>query len=303
MPAKNQQYYIGRFAPSPTGPVHFGTLVAAVASYLQAKKNDGQWLMRIEDVDVTRKVEGADTDILHTLEQFGFEWDGKVSYQSERTNDYQQALESLISQSFIFPCVCTRKTLAASLALSTNSIYPGTCRYRQLPEANDHALRLLADDITINFTDAVMGRRSQNIKHHCGDFIIKRRDDLFAYQLAVVVDDALQNITEVVRGADLLDSTPRQIYLQQLLHFPTPEYCHLPLAVDTQGNKISKSEAGAKVNLQNKEKLLIKALCFLNQQPPNTLRQASINDIWTWAKTHWDNKKIAAIEKQYLSQN
>ena len=307
---KTQQSYTGRFAPSPTGPVHFGTLIAAVGSYLQAKKNRGRWLMRIEDIDITRKLDGADTDILNTLEKFGFEWDDEISYQSQRTNYYQQSLDVLISQDRVFPCVCTRKLLAPAPSRpespqpaspqSNHAIYPGNCRHRHLPEANKHSIRLIANDITINFVDAVMGSQSQNIKHHCGDFIIKRRDDLFAYQLAVVVDDALQNITEVVRGADLLDSTPRQIYLQQLLQLATPEYCHLPLAVDAQGNKISKSQGAAKIDLKNKENLLVNALCFLSQCPPHDLDQANINDIWSWAIAHWDNKKIAAIKKQYL---
>ncbi len=284
MPNDKPQIYKGRFAPSPTGPVHFGTLVAAVGSYLQAKKNKGEWLIRMEDVDITRKVDGADVDILKTLEAFGFEWHGEIIYQSEQTAHYEQALEQLISQSLIFPCLCSRKQLSKS----DNTIYPGTCRSRQLPEKNEHALRLLSKDITIEFNDVVMGRRSQNIKRQCGDFVIRRRDSLFAYQLAVVVDDDLQNITEVVRGADLLDSTPRQIYLQQLLNYPTPDYCHLPLAVDNSGNKISKSEGATKIDLQHKEQQLISVLGFLGQNPPEDLAQSSINDIWSWATEHWD---------------
>ena len=271
--------YTGRFAPSPTGPVHFGTLIAAVGSYLQAKKNNGKWLMRMEDVDITRKVDGADIDILNTLESFGFEWDGEVIYQSRQTDYYEEALETLISQSLVFPCQCTRRQLAGS----KDDIYPGTCRERRLPETEEHALRILAKDIDIEFNDVVMGRQSQNIKKHCGDFVIRRRDNLFAYQLAVVVDDALQNITEIVRGADLLDSTPRQIYL--------------PLAVDTSGNKISKSEGAAEVKLENKEKLLVKTLRFLGQRPPDDLDKLNISDIWSWATAHWKIEQVPHAKK------
>lgn len=296
-----EEKYIGRFAPSPTGPVHFGTLLAAAGSYLQAKKNNGDWLVRMEDVDITRKVDGSDLEILHTLEAFGFEWQGDVMYQSEQTEDYQQALEQLIEQSLVFPCVCSRKQLAAS----GSEIYPGTCRKHKLPETGEHALRLLATDITIEFDDLIMGQQSQNIARRCGDFVIKRRDGLFAYQLAVVVDDALQGITEVVRGADLLDSTPRQIYLQQLLGYATPTYCHLPLAIDEYGNKISKSAGATKIELKHKERHLVQALAFLGQQPPPELARTGISEIWSWAIRHW---QLAAVPSKthiqpVISQN
>ena len=290
MSANHSTIYRGRFAPSPTGAVHYGTLVAAVGSYLQAKNNNGEWLVRMEDVDVTRKVNGADVDILNTLEAFGFEWHGDIVYQSQQTQHYQDALDQLISQSLVFSCVCSRQALAEF----NSEIYPGTCRTRLLGKADKnitkepYALRIIADDVTIEFNDTVMGRQIQNLKRECGDFIIKRRDNLFAYQLAVVVDDALQNISEIVRGADLLTVTPRQIYLQQQLNYPTPNYCHLPLAVDAKGNKISKSEGTAKVNINDKEKLLVSVLQFLSQTPPNDLADSSLNDIWTWAIKHWD---------------
>ncbi len=288
MPNHKSTTYKGRFAPSPTGPVHYGTLIAAVGSYLQAKKNNGEWLIRMEDVDITRKVDGADVEILKTLESFGFEWDGEIIYQSKQTEHYEQALDQLISQSLVFPCLCSRKQLAES----NSDIYPGTCRFRHLPEKKEHALRIIATDTTIEFNDSVMGKQSQNIKQQCGDFVIKRRDGLFAYQLAVVVDDNLQNITEIVRGSDLLDSTARQIYLQRLLHYPTPGYCHLPLAVDDAGNKISKSEGATKIELQHKEKLLVSVLEFLGQNPPEDLVQSNIKDIWSWGIEHWDDTHI-----------
>ncbi len=290
MPDDKPQPYKGRFAPSPTGAVHFGTLLAAVSSYLQAKKNNGEWIIRMEDVDLTRKVEGADTNILHTLEAFSFEWQGEVLYQSAQNEYYEEALQQLIKQSLVFPCTCTRKQLAET----GSNIYSGNCRQRQLPEKNEHALRLIAQDIDISFNDAIMGKQSQNMALQCGDFIIKRRDGLFAYQLAVVVDDAMQGISEIVRGADLLDSTPRQIYLQQLLGYTTPTYCHLPLAVDNTGNKISKSEGAAKVDIKNKEKQLYEVLVFLGQQPPTDLADSNINDIWQWAINNWN---IHAVPK------
>ena len=284
MPNNKSQPYKGRFAPSPTGPVHFGTLTAAVGSYLQAKVNNGEWLIRMEDVDTTRKVEGSDKEILDTLEAFGFEWHGEIIYQSEQTGHYEKALEQLINQSLVFPCLCSRKQLTKI----DSDIYPGTCRDRKLPEKNEHALRLLARNITIEFSDIVMGKQSQNMAQQCGDFVIKRHDGLFAYQLVVVVDDALQNITEIVRGSDLLDSTPRQIYIQQLLGYATPAYCHLPLAVDSDGNKISKSEGATKVDIKNREKLICSVLTFLGQQPPADLPGCSIDDIWSWAIENWD---------------
>lgn len=286
------QNYIGRFAPSPTGPVHYGTLIAAVGSYLQAKKNNGEWIIRMEDVDITRKLKWADVDILRTLEAFGFEWDGEVIYQSKQTKYYEQAVEQLIEQSLVFPCLCSRKQLAES----RSNIYPGTCRHRHLPEKNEHALRVVGRNINVEFNDAVMGKQFQNIEQQCGDFVIKRRDGLFAYQLAVVVDDALQNINEIVRGADLLDSTARQIYLQQLLHYPTPVYCHLPLAVDAAGYKISKSEGAIKIEINHKEILLVSVLEFLGQQPPADLAESHINDIWDWAIQYWQINSVPPIK-------
>jgi glutamyl-Q tRNA(Asp) synthetase len=286
--------YKGRFAPSPTGAVHFGTLVAAVGSYLQAIKNNGEWIVRMEDVDITRKVKGSDAEILNTLESFGFEWHGEIIYQSKQTKYYEDALQQLISQLLVFPCLCTRRLLTKT----DSDIYPGTCRNRKLAEKNEHALRLFAKNIRTDFTDTVMGKQSQNMAQQCGDFIIKRRDGLFAYQLAVVVDDARQGITEIVRGADLLDSTSRQIYLQQLLGYATPAYCHLPLAIDAAGNKISKSEGAAKVDIKNREKLLCSVLAFLGQEPPADLSDCDINDIWKWAIDSWNINTVSLNKRR-----
>ncbi len=283
--------YRGRFAPSPTGNPHLGTLIAAVASYLQARSNDGEWLLRIEDVDTQRRVPGADDTLLKTLDAFGFEWDQAVVWQSRRTALYQQALEQLIDCERVFPCTCSRKLLAQTAA-ELSGVYPGTCRTRKLPLPHAHAIRLRVADITIRFDDAVAGEFSQSLSHDCGDFVIKRRDGLFAYQLAVVVDDAQQGVTEVVRGADLLDSTPRQIYLQRCLDYAEPAYLHLPLILDHHGRKLSKSEGAAELDPAKPGLSLCIALRHLGQQPPAELAQARPADIWQWALENWDRSRI-----------
>ena len=283
--------YRGRFAPSPTGNPHLGTLVAAVASYLQARVNNGEWLLRIEDVDTTRRVAGADDAILRTLDKFGFEWDAEVIWQSKRSAVYQQMLELLDTVGLIFPCTCSRRLLAQTDA-ETSGIYPGTCRSQKLPFAHEHAVRICVPDITISFDDAIIGEYQQSLQTECGDFVIKRRDGLFAYQLAVVVDDALQEITEIVRGADLLDSTPRQIFLQQCLNFSRPDYIHVPLMLDHNGRKLSKSEGAAELNPDRPVKSIYVALCHLGQQPPEDLMHAGIIDVWQWALENWNTSKI-----------
>ncbi len=282
-------HYKGRFAPSPTGDVHFGTLLAATASYLQAKSRQGSWLLRIDDIDTPRTVKGADLNLIKTLERYGFEWQGEIYYQSQHLPDYASALKQLIEQQQVFPCLCSRKQLTG------NNIYPGNCRHRHLPEPADHALRLRGNDTVIQFKDKVMGAQQQNIAKDCGDFIIKRRDGLFAYQLAVVVDDALQGITEVVRGSDLLSSTARQIYLQQRLHYQTPEYLHIPVAVDAHAHKYSKSSHAASLDGLPPETQLVRCLQFLGQKTEQDLEQGNIRQIWQWAKQHWDTANIPAV--------
>ena len=283
------QPYRGRFAPSPTGPVHLGTLIAAVGSYLQARTQQGEWLLRIEDVDITRSLPGAADAILKALDGFGFEWDGEVIYQSQRTELYQAALETLIASQRVYPCICSRKQLAeGTIQGIPDQVYPGRCRERRLPLAQDHALRITVPQTSITFEDAVMGRYSQQLASECGDFVIRRRDGLFAYQLAVVVDDALQGITEVVRGVDLLDSTPRQIYLQQQLAYAQPAYLHLPLVLDEHNMKLGKSTGGAALDVSRPQHGLLTALRHLGQQPPAELVQADKITLWQWAIEHWD---------------
>jgi glutamyl-Q tRNA(Asp) synthetase len=283
--------YRGRFAPSPTGKPHLGTLIAAVASYLQARVNDGDWLLRIEDVDTTRRVAGAEDAILRTLDRFGFEWDGEVVRQSSRSAIYQQALDRLQEDERLFPCTCSRRLLAQTTA-EQSGIYPGTCREQKLPFPHEHALRLRVPDLSIGFDDAVVGEFRQSLAGDCGDFVVRRRDGLYAYQLAVVVDDALQGVTEVVRGADLLDSTPRQIFLQQCLDFSQPAYAHVPLILDPDGRKLGKSEGAAELNPDRPAKSLYAALEHLGQQPPADLAHARIGDIWQWATENWDIRKV-----------
>jgi len=293
--------YIGRFAPSPTGPLHFGTLIAAVASYAQARSQNGQWLLRIEDVDTTRAIPGIADDMLATLKAFGFEWDGTVTYQAQRTKHYCEALQVLSEKNLVYPCTCSRKTLAEdSTSKEPSSVYPGTCRELKLAgedsgnhaRTGDHALRIRVNNTVIQFEDRVMGQYKQNLGKDCGDFILKRRDGLFAYQLAVVVDDALQGVTEVVRGADLLDSTPRQIYLQQQLGYNQPDYLHLPLVVNEHLQKISKSTAAPALNQSRPVPELCAALRHLGQIIPVELGQENLGRLWDWAIAHWDHRQI-----------
>src|SRR5439155_8369804 len=254
--------YTGRFAPSPTGPLHMGSLIAALASWLDARAAGGQWLVRIEDLDRPRAVPGAADEILRALERLGLHWDGEVVYQSRRDALYSAALDKLRAHTYW--CSCTRREIAdSSLALATDGahIYPGTCRARKAP--GGRALRIRTDKEEIRFRDRLQGAQSQVLERDIGDFVLYRADGLFAYQLAVVVDDAAQGITDVVRGADLLDSTPRQIHLQQLLALPTPRYLHVPVALDTAGGKLSKQTAAAPI--ETDPCALRRALAFLGQ--------------------------------------
>lgn len=290
--------YIGRFAPSPTGPLHIGSLVAAVASYCDAKKNHGKWLLRMEDLDRPRTVIGAADTILHQLENFGFGWDGPVLYQSQRDSFYNDALESLKARQLIYPCTCTRKEIADS---STHIgiegvIYPGTCLYQPIKPHAAAAWRIKTDASKISFEDAVQGKISQTLNADIGDFILKRADGLFAYQLAVVVDDAAQGVTNIVRGADLLDSTPRQIYLQKQLRYLQPKYAHIPVASNSAGEKLSKQTLASPLDTSKTSLHLIQALDFLGQSPPAALIDEDKNAIWQWAFNNWRLSKVPALK-------
>ena len=283
---------IGRFAPSPTGPLHFGSLLAALASYLEARNKQGQWLVRMEDLDKPREVKGAASHILKTLEQFGFEWDGDVIYQSERSDLYQDALAQLEKQSLIYRCQCSRKEIADSATQGIDGlIYPGTCRHSQVTQM-PYASRIRVNDKAISFHDAIQGLITQNLAAQVGDFVLKRADGLFAYQLAVVVDDFQQGVTNIVRGADLLDSTPRQIYLQQQLDIPTTHYAHIPVASNAAGEKLSKQTLAPAIEAKDASAWLLKGLTFLGQNPPSELITNKPSEILSWAKQHWQLEQI-----------
>lgn len=263
-----------------------GSLVAAVGSYLDAKSRNGIWLVRMEDLDSPRCVPGAANNILHTLARFGLISDEAVMYQSMRTPAYQHAFDQLMRDGHLYPCACTRREIADSaLHRGRELIYPGKCR-AGLPESREaRSWRVLVEQNRIEFTDRVQGPFAQNLAYDAGDFLLRRRDGLFAYQLAVVVDDAEQNITDIVRGADLLDSTLRQIYLQQLLNFHTPTYLHLPVAVNQQGEKLSKQTQAKAVEPDNTAATLYKVLDFLGQRPPASLRKETA--LLAWAVDNW----------------
>ena len=295
----DQSKYRGRFAPSPTGPLHFGSLIAATGSYLQAKTRGGEWYIRIEDIDIPRNVPGADDEILRSLDLLGFEWDGKASWQTQHLDDFEESLAVLVEEGHCFSCSCTRSQLMATAIHGKDGfIYPGTCRDNGMSQAANMAVRVRVNDKNISFKDTIQGNFSQNIAREIGDFVIKRADGFFAYQLAVVVDDAKQGITEVVRGTDLLGSTSRQIYLQQLLHLITPEYIHLPVAVNRQGQKLSKQTGASAINHDQPGTELFRALTFLGQSPPAELVLAEPGDIWQWAFQHWDTNRIPRVSSQ-----
>ena len=278
--------YVGRFAPSPTGPLHFGSLLAAIASFAQALISDGRWLVRIEDIDPPREPPGSDKLILDSLEAYGFEWDGSVSYQSTFTPRHEELVAQLMANGLAYPCSCSRRDLALVPRGPLGAIYPGTCRNGCA--SNDVAIRLRVDDNPVEFEDALQGPCRQRLQSESGDFIIKRRDGLIAYHLAVVADDFDQGITEVVRGIDLLDSTPRQIHLQRQLGFTPPRYLHIPVATNSDGQKLSKLSGATAINLENAGLDLCSALRCLDQNPPDELANEGIATIWRWVAENWD---------------
>lgn len=286
----------GRFAPSPTGPLHFGSLVAAVGSFLDARSQGGEWLVRIDDLDQPRTVAGMADDILRTLAAFGLAWDGEIVYQSRREGLYRAALAELEKSGAVYACACSRKEIADSaIAHDGALIYPGTCRAGLAPGKTARAVRLRVAERTVEFADGVQGRIHQRLAQEVGDFVIRRADGLFAYQLATVVDDAAQGVTQVVRGSDLLDSTPRQIYLQTLLGLPVPAYAHLPVAVDARGEKLGKQTLAPPVSDRPPVLVLHEVLRFLGQQPPAELRQTDLDSFWRWAVENWRREKIPPL--------
>ncbi len=289
----NSAPYVGRFAPSPTGPLHVGSLVAAVASFLDARAAGGCWLVRMEDLDRPRCDQASADTILRQLEAYSLAWDGTVLYQSQRDDAYAAALDALRAQAAVFPCTCTRSQLARAPRNAEGEIvYPGTCRLHAPPRMSAHAWRVQIPDVSAHFKDRIHGVLQQDLATDVGDFIVKRADGLFAYQLAVVVDDAFQNITHIVRGADLLWNTPRQIYLQGLLGLPTPAYAHVPLVTNAAGQKLSKQTLAPALPERGRRLVLAQALAALGHPPPAELVGAGPAELLAWASAHWQIKNV-----------
>jgi glutamyl-Q tRNA(Asp) synthetase len=287
----------GRFAPSPTGPLHAGSLLAAVGSYLDARAQGARWLVRIEDLDTARVIPGCADEMLRTLEAFGFEWDGAVLYQSSRRDAYRSAIAGLAARGRIFACSCSRKDLDTGGEESPG--YPGTCRggpAKQGPVAQ----RFRVSDSRGEFQDLFQGRQAFDLTT-CGDVVVERRDGIASYQLAVVVDDAFQQVTRVVRGADLIASTPWQIDLQEALSLPRPIYGHLPLLLEPDGGKLSKSRRSLPLDRSQVPEGLTSTLTLLSQTPPPELVRSTVKDVWKWAFAHWRPQALAGSNRRLLS--
>lgn len=295
MSAEPGRRYRGRFAPSPTGPLHFGSLVAAVGGFADARHNGGEWLVRIEDVDRNRAMPGADTDILSALEAFGMWWDGPVLYQSRRGPLYEATLERLRAAGRCYPCACTRREIVAEGTPGPEGpVYAGTCRDGLRPGRTPRSERVRVERAEILVDDRIQGRIAQELADEVGDFLLRRADGFYAYQLAVVIDDAAQRIDQIVRGADLFGSTPRQIYLQQLLGFPQPQYAHLPVVLDDAGQKLSKSTAALPVETADPVPPLLRAWRFLGQEPLAD-PCGDVDHFWQQAIPRW---KIERVPRQ-----
>lgn len=293
--------YRGRFAPTPSGPLHFGSVVAALGSWLDARAHGGEWHLRLDDLDPPRVVEGAAASIVATLERLGLAWDGPVVAQSQRFDAYEEAMERLAARAHLYRCVCSRREIAAAGFTGIEGPrYPGTCRERTDVPPASAAWRIDVRGATVTFDDLLQGSVSQDLEVAIGDFVLRRSDGIHAYHLACVVDDAAAGFTHVVRGADLLDSTPRQIYLQRLLALPTPAYLHLPVAVDADGAKLSKQTLAAPVSSDRPSATLARALTFLGHGPPLDLIAAPPATLLGWATGHWDRTRIPRVRTALL---
>jgi len=280
--------YIGRFAPSPTGPLHFGSLLAALASYLDARANQGQWLLRIEDLDPPREMPGATGMILFCLEKFGFEWNGSVVRQSDRSEIYLDHLQTLLKNNQAYRCNCSRQQIKQRTG---SSLYDRFCYSHPPAKTELCAMRCLCNAY-VPFQDRILGQ--QQFPEYADDFVIHRRDGLFAYQLAVTVDDAEQSISHIVRGSDLLDSTPKQLHLQRLFNYPQPLYAHIPVATNSQGQKLSKQTFARPLNQSDPVPQLWQALQFLGQQPEPEIIYSPVSELLQWATEHWKIERIPA---------
>lgn len=288
--------YRGRFAPSPTGPLHFGSLVAAVGSFLEARTRGGGWLVRMEDPDPPRVVPGAAEEILRALDACGMHWDSPVVRQSARSAAYHSALHRLRAGGMVYSCACSRREIADSAITGIEGfVYTGTCRNGVARGKIARAQRVITRGAVIAFDDALQGHVEHDLESDIGDFVLYRADRVYAYQLAVVIDDAEQGVTDVVRGSDLLDSTSRQIHLQRLLGLPTPHYAHLPVAVGESGEKLSKQTLAAPVDPDRPLPALAAAVTFLGQRPPAGLARASIAEFWQWALMNWNLARVPRV--------
>jgi glutamyl-Q tRNA(Asp) synthetase len=296
--------YIGRFAPSPSGPLHFGSLVSALASYLDAKAHGGKWLVRMEDLDPPREQPGAASAILQCLDEHGLHWDGEVIYQSQRSDAYQVCLNALLQAELAYPCTCSRQDLTAM-----GGIYDGRCRNRPVDSRQTCSLRLKLYDLpdrataeVIQFDDLIQGTQIQNLRTQAGDQILKRRDGFYAYQLAVVVDDIAQGITHIIRGSDLLEVTGRQLFFIGLLGATLPQFGHVPLAIQANGQKLSKQNHAKALNSQFASRNLWRGLEFLGQNPPADLADASTSECLDWALHHWQREAVHGLSHQFQEE-
>lgn len=293
---------VGRFAPSPTGPLHFGSLITAVGSYCLARRQGGRWLLRIEDLDTPRVVPGAADEIMRTLEHLDLHWDGEVVWQSRRGERYEAAVSRLRQKGLVFDCACSRREILASAPHpgEEGPLYPGTCRDGVPAGRRPRSLRIRVPQRQVCFADGVFGAIEQHLARAVGDFVLRRADGLFAYQLAVVVDDAEAGVTQVVRGADLLSSTARQIYLHLSLDQPLPDYVHLPLALAEDGEKLSKRH-GTVESVDGTEggDLIWCALDFLGQEPPPCLRKASAGEVLAWGTSAFEAGRVPAVSRPW----
>ncbi len=299
--------YRGRFAPSPTGPLHLGSLLTATASYLDAKQHDGSWLVRMEDLDPPREQTGAASAILTSLEAHGLLWDATVVWQSQRLPDYHALIDQLLQRGLAYPCTCSRQMIKAD-----GDIYSGHCRLLPADITIAHSIRLLTNNlpvaevqppVPIIYADIFQGLQSQNVAVDVGDFVIRRRDGLIAYQLAVVADDIAQDITHVVRGCDLLDNTPRQLWLYSLLKASPPEFGHVPILTNALGQKLSKQTFAPALNNLNASANLTQVLTWLNHAPPIELRKAPATEILAWACTHWSRAQLPSTPTIVIANN
>ena len=286
----------GRFAPSPTGPLHLGSLLAATASFLEARARATPWRLRIDDIDAPRAMPNAEAEIMRALEQHQLHWDGAVEYQSQRLSQYEQALDELASQDRVFFCSCSRRQLRDA------PIYPGTCRAVRTARV-DTAIRVEVGEAAVDFVDLVQGPQHCLLASAVGDFIVRRRDGLIAYQLAAAVDDGSAEIDHVVRGADLLDTTPRQLYLMRLLGLQPPAYAHVPIITHSDGSKLSKQTHAAPVDGKHANRNLAHCLALLGHSVPKDVAQQSCSDLLEWALANWRLGAVPKIEAQTMPSN